>query len=289
MNPKKNTSPPLSGVASMTELKEGDFPWRIPAWDRKFLSCPVNEVYLAGPMRGYVEYNYPAFKRAATLLRSRGVVVHNPAENDAKLSIEDLNKYDNPLKMYLRQDLQDVLVSDAVVVLPGWEESLGARTEVTVAFATSTPVYEYTTWNEVKSLPAPANESYIYSTTTSLEPVLDFGPRVMSEDASGGRKEETQARFDLLPPDALTELARVYGYGEAKYPSDVSGPNYLKGYAWHKSIASLLRHTMKFMFGESHDPETGLHHLAHAAWHCFTLIAFEKRGLGTDDRKKKGQ
>jgi len=38
--------------------------------------------YLAGPMRGIPEYNFPAFFAAATSIRDRGIEVWSPAEND---------------------------------------------------------------------------------------------------------------------------------------------------------------------------------------------------------------
>lgn len=117
--------------------------------------------------------------------------------------------------------------------------------------------------------------------------ILDTGPKERFTDPeTGGQKEESLSRFDLVPPDALCELAQVYGYGEGKYPGGVEGPNYLRGYPWHLSVASLERHVQKFKAGEDIDPETGRHHLAHAAWHCFTLIVFGMRELGTDDRVK---
>jgi hypothetical protein len=111
--------------------------------------------------------------------------------------------------------------------------------------------------------------------------VLDFGPKTLfTDEKTGGQKEESQARFDLIPPDAITVVARIYGMGAAKYADN----NYLKGYPFHLSLAAIERHLLKFKAGEDLDPESGLHHLGHAAWHCFALIAFQNRGLGTDDR-----
>ncbi len=97
---------------------------------------------------------------------------------------------------------------------------------------------------------------------------------------TGGEKGQKAERFDLLPYDALEEVARVYGIGARKYADD----NWLKGYAWRLSLGALMRHVARFMLGEDRDPETGCLHLAHAAWHCLTVITFFMRGLGTDDR-----
>lgn len=105
---------------------------------------------------------------------------------------------------------------------------------------------------------------------------------VVTDPKTGGKKGQKDERFDLLPFDALEEVARVYGMGAKKYEPD----NWLKGYSWRLSLGALLRHVGRWAIGEDRDLESGLHHLAHAAWHCLTLITFDRRRLGTDDRGK---
>lgn len=105
----------------------------------------------------------------------------------------------------------------------------------------------------------------------------------VTDPSTGAQKGRKAERFDLMPFSALEELARVYDYGTKKY----SDRNWEKGYAWGLSLGALVRHVSRFMCGEDRDPETGLHHLAHAAWHCLAIITFQERGLGTDDRSKK--
>lgn len=70
-------------------------------------------------------------------------------------------------------------------------------------------------------------------------------------------------RFDLVPPTALLEVARVMTYGAQKYGND----NYLKGemIAPARLIAACMRHVNAALRDEATDPETGLLHLAHAA------------------------
>ena len=97
---------------------------------------------------------------------------------------------------------------------------------------------------------------------------------------TGGEKGVKDDRQDLIPSHPIGELGRVYGYGAKKYTPD----NWRKGYNWRWSAGALLRHFHAWNRGETLDPETGLHHLAHAMWHCVTLQEFERLGLGTDDR-----
>jgi len=108
------------------------------------------KLYLAGPMRGYPEYNFPAFHAAAAELRAQGHEVFSPAERD--LNEDGFNpKTDEakPLRYYMLFDLPAVLKSDAVAVLPGWEKSTGAKLEVHVARVCGIPVLWAETFDPV--------------------------------------------------------------------------------------------------------------------------------------------
>lgn len=96
------------------------------------------------------------------------------------------------------------------------------------------------------------------------------------------RDDGGKARFDLLPADALEELARVYAQGAKKYAPD----NWALGMSWRRCLGSLLRHAFKWSSGEDIDKESGCHHAAHIAWNALTLVAYARRGVGTDDRYK---
>ena len=60
--------------------------------------------------------------------------------------------------------------------------------------------------------------------------------------------------------------------------------NWTKGYNYTWSLGALHRHIKEFEKGISKDGESGVHHLAHAAFHLFALMEFERTGRGTDDR-----
>lgn len=101
---------------------------------------------------------------------------------------------------------------------------------------------------------------------------------------TGGAKGSKPARFDLIPPDVLWELAVHFGKGEEKYPSPEPGiMNWQLGYNWSLSYAALQRHLFLWSKGEDIDEETGTHHLIAVAWHAFCLRWFQEHGMGTDD------
>jgi hypothetical protein len=99
---------------------------------------------------------------------------------------------------------------------------------------------------------------------------------------SGGQKGRKDEEYAYIPPRSLAELAKVYGYGAKKY----APRNMEKGYPWSWSFSAMMRHCWAFWRGENIDPESNCHHLAHCAWHCFTLMDYVMRGVGTDDRSK---
>ncbi len=114
--------------------------------------------YIAGPMRGVEEYNYPEFMRVAKVLRDIGYEVFNPAEMDiAKdsedytvLTIDQQNQTDSPARRrkFARRDLEVLLYElraedgDILMTLENWEFSGGANAEVAVAHWVSLPVMD---------------------------------------------------------------------------------------------------------------------------------------------------
>lgn len=106
------------------------------------------KIYLAGPMRGLPYFNYPAFHKAAKLLRDQGYYVFNPAENDGlleggecdKLSptgdLDEATEKGFDIRAALGADLAFICEeADGIAMLPGWEFSKGARAEYATAVA----------------------------------------------------------------------------------------------------------------------------------------------------------
>lgn len=92
-------------------------------------AAPCHVVYVAGPMTGYPDFNYPAFNDAAEALLSAGYEVRNPVDSEQHNDTGGHQTW----SWYLRQALKMLVEADGVALLDGWEESRGARLEVHVA------------------------------------------------------------------------------------------------------------------------------------------------------------
>lgn len=111
-------------------------------------SAPRLRVYVAGPMAGLPDHNFPAFHVAADALRSNGYEVISPAELATEAELAEGNRLGaafretQTYRECLKRDLRAVLDCDAVQLLPGWEASRGAQLEVSVARAVGIDVWD---------------------------------------------------------------------------------------------------------------------------------------------------
>lgn len=110
-------------------------------------------------------------------------------------------------------------------------------------------------------------------------PAVNF-PSAEEMAGQGVKADAGKPRMDLIPPAALLEVGRVYGYGAQKYAPN----NWLKGMDWGRVYAASMRHMLAFWGGEDLDPETGLSHLAHAMFGMMTLFEYQELHPGMDDR-----
>ena len=91
--------------------------------------------YLAGPMTGHDDYNYPAFFEAQIMLENMGFIVQNPASNYGQNQNLDHTRY-------LRMAIGQVMCCDCIVLLPGWSKSKGAVAETAVAQMLGLTIWE---------------------------------------------------------------------------------------------------------------------------------------------------
>lgn len=85
----------------------------------------MKRLYIAGPMTGLPDANYPAFRAAASQFRAMGFEVENPAENPEPPC--------GTWQGYMRMAIAQVARCDGVVLLPNWHNSRGARVEFRLA------------------------------------------------------------------------------------------------------------------------------------------------------------
>lgn len=109
------------------------------------------KVYIAGPMRGYEQYNFPAFDDAERQWRRMGNTPISPATLDRIHEGSDGNGAfeDDDMRRVTRRDLMATLDADAVAVLPGWQRSRGALLEVMLARSVGMPIYDAKTAEEL--------------------------------------------------------------------------------------------------------------------------------------------
>jgi hypothetical protein len=88
----------------------------------------VLTIYISGPISGLPDGNRPAFAEMAATLRLKGWEVVNPHD----LFAADVEE---SWEGYMRKDLAALLTCTHIVLLPGWEQSRGARLEQLIADA----------------------------------------------------------------------------------------------------------------------------------------------------------
>lgn len=94
----------------------------------------MKRIYVAGPMTGYPELNFPAFHAAAARLRAAGHHVENPAEINADPTAGWLE--------CMRADIARLVTCDAVYLLTGWAKSRGACVEHQLAVGLGLEILE---------------------------------------------------------------------------------------------------------------------------------------------------
>lgn len=187
-------------------------------------------VYLAGPMRGYLNFNFEAFHAATKDLRERGYAVFSPAEHDESEGFDpSLNSLEGfSLTDAMQWDLERVLEVDAVVVLPGWQASTGTGIEVMVARAVGTPVLDYPSLEPAADEPITIEAHRLVHGArqgTYGHPFLDFGRTAkMWEGVLGIPLTPEQIALCMVlvkigrlcqTPDHHDSVVDIAGYAEA--------------------------------------------------------------------------
>lgn len=99
--------------------------------------------YIAGPMRGLPQFNFPAFDAASQVGRDLGYHVISPADMDRDSGFKEqeadaADKAADMTKEFVKRDVDALLslipeMGDGIALLPGWEKSTGAVAEFFIA------------------------------------------------------------------------------------------------------------------------------------------------------------
>lgn len=113
-------------------------------------------IYLAGPMRGLPENNFPAFDEAETQWRAAGWHVFSPANlwRASGWPIDGGTEEQRASCTHgMQLDLSCVYAADAIALLPGWRKSRGATVEIALAQVLGLPIYDAVTMLKMEHPP----------------------------------------------------------------------------------------------------------------------------------------
>ena len=119
-------------------------------------------LYIAGPMAGLPEFNFPTFNAVEDALMKAGYEVVNPAALDVheEWALEHSGDHatgtgvkDRQRAAFLKRDFHFLTKCDGIVMLNGWQSSTGANAELLVARIMDLDVF---VWDDLDGLsPAP--------------------------------------------------------------------------------------------------------------------------------------
>ena len=111
----------------------------------------------------------------------------------------------------------------------------------------------------------PGYEDVGYQTSSQI-----FNNIILPEIEKGRKFDGGKLEYGLLPPLALEETVKVLTFGAQKYDRD----NWqIVPDAKRRYFDAVQRHMWAWKQGEQMDPESGIHHLAHAM--CGLMFLYE--------------
>lgn len=101
----------------------------------------MHKWYLAGPMTGLPEFNFPAFDAAKRDLEQLGFEILSPHDIDHGETPETRGKLH--YSVYLRAGFKLLLECRGIILLPNWTKSRGAVAEFNLAVSLDMAVMQY--------------------------------------------------------------------------------------------------------------------------------------------------
>ena len=106
---------------------------------------------------------------------------------------------------------------------------------------------------------------------------MESDPTGRDPHQSGAKLDAGKNRVGLVLGDfanALNEVSSVGTFGAVKYTPHgwLDVPDGIERYE-----DAMMRHWLKLKMGETHDPDSGLHHYAHLAWNALAVLELISR------------
>lgn len=212
--------------------------------------------YLAGPMRGIRNFNVDSFDSAAEWLREEaGYGVINPCDEDRKRHGDDVFKSETgdladiahlgfDLGHALSWDLHQIATkADGVVLLPGWENSAGARAEKACAEALGKKV-EY-----LRRLPSGSWTLWHHTAPPPSSPV--WTPDEFVDYLSDATLWDAGFGDDDIDVDTLRETGRAF----AQKVSDLIGETATRLYDQPSPLGNLSQTIVNQIIDHRYGPD----------------------------------
>lgn len=103
--------------------------------NKKKIAQGGTKVYIAGPMSGVKEFNIPLFNKVEKDLVNEGYEVVNPVNISKKYVLSDILNEGKEFGKMLKEQQDEEKRCSILYLLPGWENSIGARMELMVALS----------------------------------------------------------------------------------------------------------------------------------------------------------
>ena len=103
----------------------------------------VNRVFLSGPMTGIADFNFPLFNKVAKIYRERGWEVVNPVDICRKFKKERVLADKAVFDAMIAEQQEAERTCNAILLLPGWENSRGVRLELKTAIELNMRILEW--------------------------------------------------------------------------------------------------------------------------------------------------
>ena len=135
------------------------------------INLKMKKVFISGPMTDYPNHNFEIFDELEKHLNSFNIECINPANTARKyFEHEDffqkdgsVNKESQSFHDMINEELDALKTCDTIYLLPGWEESFGAKNELKIAIENGLNVIQHS--NVV---------NFILSKNTSLKPLVSI-------------------------------------------------------------------------------------------------------------------